>query len=72
MGLILTCVTHSSGGYSHEQVTKNHIQISKIVFTQPLPEGVISIGSGSASAHAAAYALVKNTELSARDIVEKS
>ncbi|MCP3921350.1 MAG: ATP-dependent protease subunit HslV [Desulfobacterales bacterium] len=35
-------------------------------------EGVISIGSGSASAHAAAYALVKNTELSARDIVEKS
>lgn len=35
-------------------------------------EGVISIGSGSTSAQAAAYALLKNTELPARDIVEKS
>ena len=35
-------------------------------------EGVLSIGSGSTSAQAAAHALLKNTELSARDIVEKS
>ena len=34
--------------------------------------GVISIGSGSAYAKAAARALVKNTELSAKEIVEKS
>ncbi len=35
--LILTCVTHLSSEYSNEQVMKNHIQISKIVFTQPRP-----------------------------------
>lgn len=34
--------------------------------------GILSIGSGSAYAKAAARALVKNTELSAREIVEKS
>ncbi|MCF6767176.1 ATP-dependent protease subunit HslV [Thiotrichales bacterium 19S11-10] len=35
-------------------------------------DGVISIGSGSAYAKAAARALVKNTDLKAKDIVEKS
>jgi ATP-dependent HslUV protease subunit HslV len=34
--------------------------------------GVMAIGSGTAYAKAAARALVKNTDLSARDIVEKS
>jgi ATP-dependent HslUV protease, peptidase subunit HslV len=34
--------------------------------------GVMAIGSGSAFAKAAALALVKNTNLEARDIVEKS
>jgi len=36
------------------------------------PSGVLSIGSGSAYAKSAAKALVENTKLSARDIVEKS
>ncbi|MCF6777806.1 ATP-dependent protease subunit HslV [Thiotrichales bacterium 19X7-9] len=35
-------------------------------------EGILSIGSGSAYAKAAARALVKNTKLSAQEIVEKS
>jgi len=35
-------------------------------------EGVLSIGSGSVAAHSAASALIKNTDLSAREIVEKS
>lgn len=35
-------------------------------------EGVISIGSGSVAAHAAAYALMQNTDLEARAIVEKA
>ncbi len=35
-------------------------------------EGVISIGSGSVAAQSAAYALIKNTDLSASEIVEKS
>ena len=36
------------------------------------PDGVMSIGSGSAFAKAAARALMANTTLSAREIVEKS
>lgn len=35
-------------------------------------EGILSIGSGSVAAQAAATALVKNTDLSARRIVEES
>ncbi len=35
-------------------------------------EAVLAIGSGGAYAQAAALAMVRNTELSARDIVEKS
>lgn len=35
-------------------------------------KGILSIGSGSAYAKAAAHALVGNTELSAREVVEKS
>ncbi len=35
-------------------------------------EGIITIGSGGAYALAAAQALIRNTDLSARDIVEKS
>jgi ATP-dependent HslUV protease subunit HslV len=35
-------------------------------------EGVMAIGSGGSFAEAAARALVKNTDLDARDIVEKS
>ena len=35
-------------------------------------EGIITIGSGGPYALAAAHALVRNTDLSARDIVEKS
>ncbi len=35
-------------------------------------EGIIAIGSGGPYAHAAARALLRNTTLSARDIVEKS
>lgn len=38
----------------------------------PDPSGVLSIGSGSAYAKAAAKALVENTQMGARDIVEKS
>lgn len=36
------------------------------------PNGVMSIGSGSAYAKAAARALAENTNLSARDVVEKA
>ena len=39
IGHKLTCVTHSSNEYSHERAMKNHIQYSKIVFTQPVPLG---------------------------------
>ena len=39
---------------------------------EPEPHGVIAIGSGGSFASAAARALVDNTELSARDIVEKA
>ena len=39
---------------------------------EPEPNGVLAIGSGGNFASAAARALVENTELSARDIVEKS
>ncbi|MFT4045779.1 MAG: ATP-dependent protease subunit HslV [Solimonas sp.] len=38
---------------------------------EPEPHGVMAIGSGGSFASAAARALVDNTELSARDIVEK-
>jgi ATP-dependent HslUV protease subunit HslV len=38
---------------------------------QPDPEGVLSVGSGSSYALAAARALIRNTELSAREIVEE-
>ena len=38
---------------------------------EPEPHGVLAIGSGGSFASAAARALVDNTELSARDIVEK-
>jgi len=38
---------------------------------EPEPHGVMAIGSGGSFATAAARALVDNTELSARDIVEK-
>ncbi|HEY0913381.1 ATP-dependent protease subunit HslV [Solimonas sp. SE-A11] len=39
---------------------------------EPEPHGVIAIGSGGSFASAAARALVDNTELGARDIVEKA
>lgn len=35
-------------------------------------DGVISIGSGSTAAHAAALAMLENTDLESRDIVEKA
>lgn len=38
---------------------------------EPEPHGVLAIGSGGSFASAAARALVENTELSAREIVEK-
>jgi ATP-dependent HslUV protease subunit HslV len=38
---------------------------------EPEPHGVMAIGSGGSFASAAARALVENTELSAREIVEK-
>jgi len=39
---------------------------------EPEPHGVIAIGSGGSFASAAARALVENTELNAREIVEKA
>lgn len=39
---------------------------------EPEPHGVLAIGSGGSFAAAAARALVDNTELGARDIVEKA
>jgi len=39
---------------------------------EPEEHGVIAIGSGGAFATAAARALVENSQLSAREIVEKS
>jgi len=39
---------------------------------EPEPHGVIAIGSGGSFAAAAARALVENTELGAKDIVEKA
>lgn len=39
---------------------------------EPTTEGLMAIGSGGDFARSAALALVENTELSARDIVEKS
>ena len=36
------------------------------------PKGILSIGSGSTYAKSAAHALVDNTDLSAREVVEKS
>ncbi|SEQ25085.1 ATP-dependent HslUV protease, peptidase subunit HslV [Solimonas aquatica] len=39
---------------------------------EPEPHGVLAIGSGGSFASAAARALVENTELLAREIVEKS
>lgn len=39
---------------------------------EPEPHGVLAIGSGGSFASAAARALVENTELPAREIVEKS
>lgn len=39
---------------------------------EPEPHGVMAIGSGGSYAHAAARALVENTELPAREVVEKA
>jgi ATP-dependent HslUV protease subunit HslV len=39
---------------------------------EPEPHGVLAIGSGGSFASAAARALVENTELSAKEIVEKA
>jgi ATP-dependent HslUV protease, peptidase subunit HslV len=39
---------------------------------EPEPHGVMAIGSGGAFAQAAALALVHNSTLSAREVVEKS
>ncbi len=39
---------------------------------EPETDGLMAIGSGGMYAKAAAFALLKNTELSAREIVEKS
>ncbi|MBL6752479.1 MAG: ATP-dependent protease subunit HslV [Nevskia sp.] len=39
---------------------------------EPEPHGVMAIGSGGSYAHAAARALVENTELPAQQIVEKA